>query len=490
MNQKSISKKVSIGIIVLIVIECLVFGTWYITQPSYKSNIISLVNSYETTDKSSFVDSLDNKTASIDSVYNAAQIYSYFNKSDLLDSTKISQFIVSNYNVSTGLFSVNNISSIQATYEAVSVLTLLNQTGSLNKTAIIGAVMSLQTNDSLFRDYSELNTSNKILVGEIDHFYEAITTLQLLYQNNTQLFSTLNLTNILTSIDSLQLGNGGILEGVLYQQSTENMQNAYYVTQVLAFFNKSAHLNESNFRVADLESWINNMYSEKGFTMQGQSEPSVEATAYAFLALKNLGWSANKIQITYPNGVSSLLNFLDSDFTLDKSRNTLDVLNDVINTINQVNLSSKLDRPYFNQQSQILFTGSIALTILAFIINSLLNLVFALKEDDSKYFEGKMHLVLEKIIPENSSDYSELSELLDENIENIEYQSIEFDSKLALLRAYTGNSQFVITYETFSYLAKKVEKYTLKNELIAVIDFLDADIFFTIDEAKEHLQGD
>ena len=112
-----------------------------------------------------------------------------------------------------------------------------------------------------------------------------------------------------------------------------------------------------------------------------------------------------------------------------------------------------------------------------------------LREDDSKYFEGKLHTVIEKILNENRNDLTDLSMLLGEEIESIELESIDNDEKLALIKAYAKNFMFVITYETFNGLAKKVEKFSLPmNELLSVIDFLESDIFFTIDEGIQHLK--
>ena len=488
MNQKSVSKKISIVIIAILAIEIVAFAGWYMTQPSYKSTIVSIVDQHESSDQSYYFDSLTTKSSSLDSIFNAVNVYSSLQKLDQVNIDKLVSFILSKFNTSTGLFTQSGFSSLSATFDAVSTLSILNQTSKLNKLDISTAVMKLQTNDSLYRDYTESNTSNNILVGEVDHLYQALSILQELSTNQTQLLNSINETKTIESMASLQDGTGGIKEGVLY--SMPNLQNTYYATLVLKLFNRSMiYYNEHGIRIDDLVNWIGTLYSSKGFKLQADSEPSVEATAYAFISLKNLNVSLNDIQNLYPDGVTSIINFLDSNFISDNSRNTLDVLHDVLFSMSEMNLISRLNKPYFNSQTQFLVSSSIALTIFAFIINTLINLFFMLKEDDTKYFEGKLHVVIQKLLNNDDDDLSDLSNILGEAIMKIEFQPIESDEKLGLLNAYSAQFKFIITYETFNGLAKKVNKYSSDGVLLSELDFLESDIFFTIDEAREYLQS-
>ena len=487
MNQKTLSKRISYVILALLLIEIVIFSGWYFTQPTYKTKVLSIVKDHENQDQNAFFQSLTNTTPSVQSTYHALSIYSSLNES-VNNKENIASYILSNYNSSTGLFDNNNASSLETTFQAVSSLNLLGKASVLNKTMIIKGVLGLQTNDSLFREFNEINTSHQIVIGELDHLYQALSILHILYQNDTLLHSTLNITRITQTIVSLQGGDGGMYEGILY--SSANMRNAYYTGKIFQLINKPMSYYESlGFRTSDLEQWLSSMYSNKGFKIQGDSEPSVEATAYAFITYRNLNKSIEYIKSNFPDGVNSIINFLDSDFTKDNSRNPLDVLHDVIAGLTQIGQQSQLNKPYFNETAQFYFASSFAIIIFAFVVNTLINLAFALKEDDTKYFEGKLHLVIQKLLENNSGDLSDLKTLLGEPISSIELVPLEYEEKLAIMKAYSPEYYFLITYETFNGLAKKIEKYTNDDELIAVIDFLESDIFFTVEEGTEHLKN-
>ena len=190
-------------------------------------------------------------------------------------------------------------------------------------------------------------------------------------------------------------------------------------------------------------------------------------------------------------GYNCIRKFLDTNFLNDKTRNPLDVLHDILGALIQINQISEMNNPYFNESAQFYFASTFAILILAFVLNTLINLVFALKEDDSKYFEGELDNVLQKIFIQNDQDQvpdlSELSSLLGQQINKIELIDIPEEDKLAILKAYSEAGFFLISYETFSYLAKKIDKYTPDEELLSSIDFLESDIFFTVEEGRNHL---
>ena len=154
----------------------------------------------------------------MDSIYNAVSIYNDLNES-IPNKDALVSSIMSSFNTTTGLFSDENVSSIEATYQAVSSLSILGKESLINKSRVIKSILALQTNDSLFREYNELNSSNQVVVGELDHLYEAVSSLNILYNNQTQLLTTLNVTRITYAISSLQNSDGGFLEGVLYMNS-------------------------------------------------------------------------------------------------------------------------------------------------------------------------------------------------------------------------------------------------------------------------------
>ncbi len=485
MDQKSISKKITYVILAILLLEVLVFAGWYFTEPTYKATVLSIVKDHESPDQSYFYTSTTNQNFSIDAIYNALSIYSSLNQS-MPNKNVITSSILGSYNFSTGLFSKNNVSSLETTFQAVSALSILGQVNKINKTKTIDSILALRTTDSLFREYNEFNDSNQILVGELDHLYQGLASLRILYQNNTKLFSDINSTKMIKSIFSLQSGDGGFLEGILY--NTSNMKNAYYLTKIFSLLNNPLSYYESlGFRASDLEQWIQSMYTNKGFKMQGTSEPSVEATAYALITLRFLEASTQSIKANYSDGVNSIMNFLSTNFLNDPTRNSLDVLNDILSALSQINQLTTLNKTYFSLTAQFYFGSMFTITILAFVINILINLFFALKEDDNKYFEGKLHIVIQKIIEGNDQDLLELSSLLGETINTIEIIPIENDEKLALLKASANNVFFLISYETFNGLAKKIEKYSNQDDLLSVIDFLESDIFFTIDQGRSHL---
>ncbi len=488
MNQKSISKKITYVILAVLFLEVLTFAGWYFTQPTYKTTIFSIVKDHESSNHDYFFQSQTNQLPSIDSTYYALSIYSNLNET-ITNKEALSSFILRSYNSTTGLFSNNNVSSIETTFKAVSALTILGKTAELNKTQMIQAILALKTSDSLFREYNEFNTSKQLLVGELDHLYEALSTLNILYNNTTLLFNNININNTIKTVTSLQGLDGGMYEGILY--SIPNMKNAYYTMKVFNLLNKSLSYYESlGFNPSSLENWMQSMYSSNGFKMQSDSEPTVEATSYALVAYKELGMTNQEIENKFPEAITSITNFLGSDFTNDHSRNPLDVLNDLMDAMGHIGQQSKLTQPYFNESAQLYFGGAFAITILAFVINTVINLLFALKEDDTKYFEGSLHIAIQKIIENESSDYTELSTLLGELITSIELMPLEGDDKLGILKAYSSEVYFLITYETFNDLAKKVEKYSSENnDLLSVIDFLESDIFFTVAEGREHLQA-
>lgn len=490
MNQKTISKRISYIILAIIFFEIIVFGGWYFTQPTYKATVLSIVTSHESPNQSYYFASTSNKNLSLDSIYNAVSIYNDLNES-VPNKDALASSIMGSFNTSTGLFSDENVSSIEATYQAVNSLSMLGKVSEVNKTRIINSIWSLRTNDSLFREYNELNSTNQVVVGELDHSYEAISALNILYNNKTQLLVNLNINKTLLAISSLQNSDGGFLEGVLYSNS--NMKNAYYVVKLYGLLNQTSNYETLGFRQSALSQWIENMYTNNGFKMQGSSQPSVEATAYALIAFKYLGYSDQNIQSLFPDGYNSIEKFLDTNFLNDKTRNPLDVLHDILGALTQINQIGEMNNPYFSQTDQFYFASTFAIFILAFVVNTIINLGFALKEDDTKYFEGELHVVLENIFTDEdlgqdlNPDLSELSDLLGQQITKIEIIDIPEEDKLAILKAYTDTGFFLISYETFSYLAKKIEKYTPEEELLSSIDFLESDIFFTVEEGRNHL---
>ena len=241
LNQKSISRKISYVIIILVIIEVVAFAGWYVTQPSYKNTVISIVQQHESPDQSYYFLSLTNKTPSLDSIFNALSIYSELKQTNLVNSNNITNYVMSMYNASTGLFNQNNKSSLTATFDAVSSLAILGKTNLLNKTGVILGVISLQTSDFLFRGFSEEN--NTTPTGEIDHLYQALSIFHLI--NPDQNLSTLvNTTQIIESMTSLQDVNGGISEGVInYSNETgSNLLNAYYLTESLELHKTSSNI--------------------------------------------------------------------------------------------------------------------------------------------------------------------------------------------------------------------------------------------------------
>ena len=439
MNQKTFSKRISYFILAIIFFEIIVFAGWYFTQPTYKATVLSIVARHESPNQSYYFASTSNKNVSMDSIYNAVSIYNDLNES-IPNKDALVSSIMSSFNTTTGLFSDENVSSIEATYQAVSSLSILGKESLINKSRVIKSILALQTNDSLFREYNELNSSNQVVVGELDHLYEAVSSLNILYNNQTQLLTTLNVTRITYAISSLQNSDGGFLEGVLYMNS--NMKDAYYVVKVFGILNQSLGYYESNgFRASGLSQWIQNMYTSNGFKMQTSSQPSVEATSYALIAYKYLGYSNQDIQSSFMYGYNSIRKFLDTNFLNDKTRNPLDVLHDILGALIQINQISEMNNPYFNESAQFYFASTFAILILAFVLNTLINLVFALKEDDSKYFEGELHNVLQKIFIQNDQDQvpdlSELSSLLGQQINKIELIDKPEEDKLANLKAYS-----------------------------------------------------
>ena len=69
MQMKSLSKTISLTIVIIIVIELLFFSIWYTSQPNYETTIKDIVQTYQSPDGQFFYDSIQNKQPSLASIF-------------------------------------------------------------------------------------------------------------------------------------------------------------------------------------------------------------------------------------------------------------------------------------------------------------------------------------------------------------------------------------------------------------------------------------
>ena len=154
----------------------------------------------------------------------------------------------------------------------------------------------------------------------------------------------------------------------------------------------------------------------------------------------------------------------------------------------KINVLNKLDRPYINYSSQLLIFSVLGLTIILFILIFFLNLYLVIIEDDNKYFEGALRNSLKKIINSEENALLDLSETLGFQVKEIFLENSNNDTE-SILRVIAETTDLIIKFENNNYLPKSVQKFNKNStEPITVIDFLNSDIYYTIEEGKKHLK--
>ncbi len=465
----------------ILLLEVLFLGVFNSFQPSHKSQVIDLVNTYQSPE-GVYYNSVKDKQLSLESTYSALSINSILNRSIAAHNDTITNFILSKLDSKTGLFSDTNQPSLEATYSAIGSLSILNRLDEINKTKTIQSILQLQTNDSLFSDYPELNQTNQYTLGEIDHLFEAASILDKLFNNQTEYYLALNRTNIAYTLFSLQ-SNGGFVEGGMY--TTPDMRNAYLVTGIMTKLGPNIGFYESiGFQSDALQTWIKSMYTESGFRMHQASEPSVEATAYAIMSLYRLGLNRTYILSQYGHGIDEMLNYLNYDYLSHESQNTLDTIHDALLAMNMIDIIGKINQPYISEGSQIIFSAIIGLTVLALIISLGINIYLLFKEDEIDYYESTLQKAIKTAFESQGKNLEELSSLLGDRITQLLFIMQEDDENYVNLRAMSANYEYNILYEAYSWSPSKLFKYTLNTTVPLIqFDFLDKEVFYTIEEA-------
>jgi hypothetical protein len=484
MKNNRLKKRISIYtyiILGLLVLEIAGFGIFNSFQPSYKTELGTILQEFQAPG-GMYYNTRSEKELSLEATYSGLSIKSILNLFDSSNNDSITDFITSFYDNETGLFKHDSVPSIEATYSAIGSLSILNNLQRINTSKTIISILKLQTNDSLFRDYNELNQSLHSSFGELGHLFEAVSILDKLFNNQTEYYLAINRTEIALGLLSLQ-ENGGFKEGIGYPLPT--MRNAYYVTGTMAKLGPSITFYESlGFQTANLQNWIDNLYTEFGFKFHALSEPSIEATAYAIISLERLGLTPTEIYSEYQNGIEFMLNFVNNAILSDESEETLDIIHDVLFAFSRINTLDMINRPYIRPVYQTVFSVIIGITFILLFILVIIGLIMLFEEDEIDYYESALKQSINKVYDNQGKDLTEISFLLGERIDQILFVFQEEDNSIANLRAISENYEFIIQYETVSWLPKKLFKYIRNtSQPLIVFDFLDREVYYKIDEA-------
>ena len=179
-----------------------------------------------------------------------------------------------------------------------------------------------------------------------------------------------------------------------------------------------------------------------------------------------------------------MLNFLTSDFPNDEYSNTLDTIHDALLTMNRITILDRIHQPYINQANQLFFITLIGFTMLVMVLLIVLSIIQLVREDEIDFFESAIKNCVKMVFDTQGEDWTELSFLLGEPINQIVFIFQEDDDSFSNLRVISNNYDFIITHESYSWLLRKVIKYVRNTtHPIITFDFLDIDVFFKIDEA-------
>lgn len=462
-------------------IEILSFGAFNYLQPTYNTKIINVTSQYQDHVGGYYI-TLQNHQATLDSTYAALTITSILNKTNVIDTTNVTDFVMSFYDNSTGMFFSGDAPSLSATYSAIGSLALLNELSKINSTKTITSVLNLQTNGSFFRDYNEINQSG--IEIELNNLYEATFILNTLFTNKNDYYQAINRTKMLTALVTLQYQDG-FKENA--QAQVPNMRNAYYVSQIVANIGANITYFESlGFQLSALENWIDQSYTGSGFSYTQNSQPSVEGTSYALMSLANLGVSKEVLKIKYQNGINALMNSLGENYFRENNGNTLGTLSILLIALKDTNNLEMINRLYLDPASQQLFTGLIGITLILLLISIVLLLFQVLKEDESNYYETALKTCVHEVYDSHGDELHRLSYLLGDTIEKVSFVFQDTGNQ-TILRAQSKEHEFVIVFETFSWLPRELTKYDLEtHQALLGFNFLVDDVvLYTIEEALE-----
>ena len=90
----------------------------------------------------------------------------------------------------------------------------------------------------------------------------------------------------------------------------------------------------------------------------------------------------------------------------------------------------------------------------------------------------------------HGNDLNQLSYLLGETIEKISFNFQDPDNSQAILRAQSKEHEFVIVFDTFSWLPRELTKYDIEtHQALLGFNFLvDNVVLYTIEEALEAIK--
>ena len=461
-------------------------GFFFAIQPSYESHILDIVDRHKSS-TSGYVDSVSSQTPTLEATYSALSINSILNTTNKIDNNSVTEFILTKLDKTTGLFMDNSEPSLEATYAAIGSLAILNRLQEINTSQTIQTVLQLQTNDSLFQDVDTFNSSQPNVIGELDHLFEAVSILDKLFTNQSDYYLAINRTAIAYGLFPLQY-QGGFKEGILYNLT--NMRNAYYVTGIMSKLGPNIAFYDSlGLQTNELLEWIVNLYTPTGFKFHSSSAPSIEATAYAIMALERLGYGQTQIYQDFKSGIDYMMNALSDNYVNTENSSILDIIQDILQSMSRISILSKISQPFISQTIESFFTIILGTTLVALIFLILVNFEQIFKEDEGNYFEPVLQKCIQSVFESAGKDLEELSYLLGEPISQVVFELFEDDDSVANLRAISQKYEFIITYETIEFEPKKLLKYAKSTSIpIITFDFLDKEIFYTIDEAIIHLK--
>ncbi len=471
----------------LLFLEIGAFGLNNYLQPSYREVITDKVQKSQAPNGGYYI-AINSNQVSLSSTYAALHINLLLNNTKLQNNTNIMTYIMSQYDTKTGLFYNHDNLSLSATYSAIESLSFVHDLDLINSSKTINSILDLKTKDSLFHDVSATNNISQSSIGELDHLFQAVSILKILYNNQSDFYSALNRTQILYSLLNLQQ-QGGFKEKIT--DSFPNMRNAYYVSQIVENLGFNLSTFETiGFKPSSLINWIRQMYTGSGFIYNQNSVPSVEATAYALITLLWLGLPPDILAKQYGNSFGFMVNALGASYINGPNILTLDSMNDVLIALKSANSLNILNQSYLKGDSQMDFLTIIAFTSILLILFIILTIIQVFKEDESNYYETALKMCLKEVYENKGDNLERLSYLLGEKITKITFTFQDFDQSLAHLRAQSEEHEFIIQFETFSWFPKELTKYDLETrQALNGFNFLDKDVLYTIEEALQALHS-